>query len=426
MSYDDAATMVASHLPPTLARRSGSPKASFQHRVEAVPLLAGLHRVLAENIVADRDLPPFPRATRDGFAVRSTEAAAGARLRVIGEVRAGSPPPTDSSSAPADACFEIMTGAAVPAGFDAVVMVEHTHRTEDLVTLDRPIDALQNIVPRASEAKAGDALLTAGSRVGYRELAVAASAGAAQLKVYRPPKVAVLTTGDELVAVNELPAAHQIRNSNAHSLAAQVLEAGGEPVILPIAPDVPARLEQAVLHALAVDTPPPDGPALKGVNPGLLLISGGVSMGRFDLVERVLQRLGAEFFFTGVTIQPGKPTVFGRCRGRYFFGLPGNPVSTMVTFELFARPMVRRLSGEVDVAPKFALARLATEVRTRPGLTRFLPARISGTANDTCVEVIKWQGSGDIVAAARGNCFAVVPPEAESLRAGTMVSVLLS
>jgi len=228
--------------------------------------------------------------------------------------------------------------------------------------------------------------------------------------------VAILPTGDELVEVAAQPAPHQIRNSNSYSLAAQVEAAGAEPVQLPIAPDEAVQLRKLIEQGLSSD---------------LLLLSGGVSMGKYDLVEQVLAELQAEFFFTGAQIQPGRPVVFGRAPRQpgaaptCFFGLPGNPVSTLVCFDLFARPVIEALSGAAPAPLAFVQARLAAEIRTKTGLTRFLPATLSGQNGPAQVEPVRWQGSGDMVSLTRANCYIVVPPDRERLPAGEMVSVLL-
>jgi molybdopterin molybdotransferase len=226
----------------------------------------------------------------------------------------------------------------------------------------------------------------------------------------------VLTTGDEIVEVDAEIGPTQIRNSNGYSLAVQIQQAGGEPLLLPIAPDEPRRLRQLIEEGLQSD---------------LLIMTGGVSMGRYDLVEQVLAELQAEFFFTGAKIQPGRPVVFGRIRSevqapvqhKYFFGLPGNPVSTMVTFELFARPILEALAGASPSHLTFLHARLKSEIRVKPGLTRFLPAILSGQSEDSQVELVPWQGSGDIAAQARSNCYIVVPPDREHIAAGDWTAV---
>jgi molybdopterin molybdotransferase len=246
-----------------------------------------------------------------------------------------------------------------------------------------------------------------GTRISPAQVAVAAAFGAGKLRVFERPRVAIVATGDELVELNQQPQTQQIRNSNSYSLAAQVMAAGAEPVRLPIARDERVHLESMIREALETD---------------LVLLSGGVSMGKYDLVEEVLLSLGAEFFFTGALIQPGKPVVFGRIGEHYFFGLPGNPVSTMVTFLLFVEPLLGALCGEIGREPQFAQARLVGEVRVKTGLTRFLPAQLL----DGNVEAVTWQGSGDLASTSRSNCFLVVPPDQPLLAAGETVSILLA
>ncbi len=305
----------------------------------------------------------------------------------------------------------------MPPGADAVVMVEYTKRDGEIVVIERGVTAGENIVPQGAEARAGAQLLAPGARLDYSAVAVAASVGKAQVRVYAKPKVAILGTGDELVDISARPAAHQIRNSNSASLAAQVAAAGGRPFLLPIARDNQDDLRRLLARGLTSD---------------LLLITGGVSMGKYDLVEPVLAQLQAEFFFTGALIQPGRPVVFGRARASaaaetgqtYFFALPGNPLSTMVTFELFARPMLEALAGASPRPLIFLQARLKSEVKTKTGLTRFLPAQLSGEFADCEVEPVRWQGSGDVAANVRANCYLVVPPDREVLNAGELVSVL--
>jgi molybdopterin molybdotransferase len=249
-------------------------------------------------------------------------------------------------------------------------------------------------------------------------IALAASVGRSKLQVYKRPRVAVLTTGDEIVDVQVTPGPTQIRNSNSYSLAVQIAKAGGYPVLLPIAPDEPQALRRLVEEGFKSD---------------LLLLTGGVSMGRYDLVEQVLAELKAEFFFTGAKIQPGRPVIFGKCdaassgrdaREPYFFGLPGNPVSTLVTFELFARPMLEALAGMSPRKLKFVHAKLKSEIRVKAGLKRFLPAILSGEFEGSQVELVRWQGSGDIAATALANCYVVVSEDREQIEPGEYVPIL--
>ena len=392
---------------------------------ETVSLLQAAGRVLAEPITADRDIPPFPRSTRDGYAVRAADLATlPAKLKVMGEIKAG--PSQVPSALNRGEAFSIMTGAPVPSGADAVVMVEYTLQKGDLVEITRGVSPGENIVAQGAEAKRGSRLLDRGIRLNEAAIALAASVGRSRLEVFVRPRVAILTTGDEIVAVDAEPGPTQIRNSNTYSLAVQIQQAGGEPVLLPIAPDEPRRLRQLMEEGLKSD---------------LLIMTGGVSMGRYDLVEQVLAEMQSEFFFTGAKIQPGKPVVFGRIskcgagaparegtsvptQHKYFFGLPGNPVSTMVTFELFARPILEALAGMPPRPLTFLHARLKSEIRVKPGLKRFLPAILSGQYEKAEVELVPWQGSGDVAAQARSNCYVVIPPDREQIKASEWIAIM--
>jgi len=381
---------------------------------ELTGLLDAVGLVLAEDLLADRDFPPFPRATRDGYAVRAADVqTVPARLKCVGRIKAGANVEESGINLRAGEAVEIMTGAPVPTGADAVVMVEYTESEGARVTVKRAVKSSENVVPAGAEAHRGDVVVHRGTRVQHAIVAVAAAVGRAEVAVYRRPQVAVLATGDELVDINMPPGPNEIRNSNSYSLAAQVYAAGGDPVILPVARDDAAEL--AILLR-------------KGLDADLLLLSGGVSMGKYDVVEEVLASLGAKFFFTGVAIQPGKPVVFGEValdrKTTPFFGLPGNPVSTMVTFQLFARPLLDALAGANPELLPFTQAILSAPLTTKTGLTRFLPAKLDGVHDRPGVELVKWQGSGDLMAAARANCYIVVPPDRERFEAGEAVTVL--
>jgi molybdopterin molybdotransferase len=422
LSFEEARRQVESHAATIAAPGT-----------ETVDLLEAASRVLAQPILADRDFPPFPRSTRDGYAVRSVDLAKlPATLRVIGEIKAGQRLEQIPSGVETGQAVSIMTGAPVPSGCDAVVMVEYTARHGALVEITRGLTAGENIVPRGAEGRQGSVLVVRGLRMNDAAIAVAASVGKARIEVFRKPHVAILSTGDELVGLEDTPGPTEIRNSNTYSLAIQVKAAGGQPVLLPIAPDEPVRLRELIEEGLQAD---------------LLLLTGGVSMGRYDLVEQVLGEMQAKFFFTGAKIQPGKPVVFGQVpcgagkansgkaparertsvplQRRYFFGLPGNPVSTMVTFELFARPRVEALAGMVPQKLKFLHAKLRNEIRVKTGLKRFLPAVLSGEFEESTVELVAWQGSGDIAATARANCYIVIPPDRERIGAGEWVPVMM-
>ena len=382
---------------------------------ERVGLMASRERVLAVELRADRDQPPFDRATRDGFAVRAADVGGERSLRVAGQVRAGEV--WRGGVVAAGECVEIMTGAPMPEGLDAVVMVEHVERAGLDVKMQagRRIAARENVVARGAEARAGDVVLSAGTEMGAGEIAVAAACGGVELEVFRRPVVAIVATGDELVEVADFPEAWQIRNSNSYALKAMVEAAGGVGERLEVARDVREDVWARVAQGRMFD---------------LMVFSGGVSMGEYDLVEEVLAEFGAEFFFTGVKMQPGRPVVFGQLPERdgakacYFFGLPGNPVSTQVTFHCFVEPMVRAMGGGGVVGPRFVQATLAEDVAGNAGLTRVLPARLKYDRVRPAVRLVGWQGSGDLGANARANCYAVLP-DGVGMKVGDVITVLL-
>jgi molybdopterin molybdotransferase len=409
--------------------------------VETLSLTSARGRILAEDLVADRDYPPFHRSTRDGFAVRAAEVTkTPVTLDLIGLARAGEPY-TSSLAGRTGCAVEIMTGAPLPEGTDAVVMIEHTREAAPASSPGNPnptrrieilksVGPLDNVVRQGSETAAGGGVLPRGRRLGPGEIGLAASIGRPKLRVFTRPRVAILPTGDEVVAVDRKPAWFQIRNSNALALAAQVEAAGGVPHLCGIAGDSREALRRLIEESLTCD---------------LLVLSGGISVGKYDFVAEVLNQLGAEFYVQGVAIRPGKPLAFGRVRGCFFFALPGNPVSTFVTFELFARPAIAHLGGAQFEHCVYLKARLGGPVRRNNELTVFMPARVAQTENcsgsgcgtfpsgvkreaghafDPVVNLVGWQGSGDLVGLAEANCFLVVHPDQEDLVPGDWVDVL--
>jgi molybdopterin molybdotransferase len=373
---------------------------------EAIELECAAGRVLAEQVLADRDYPAMARSARDGFAVNSRDVPGA--LRVVGEVRAGEV--FEGEIARGEA-VEIMTGAPVPRGANAIVMVEHVTRDPGgTVTTDRAVEPGQFINAQGCDAGAGEVVLTPGKRLDFADIAMLASAGKARVAVCPKPRVALLATGDELVPITETPRPFQIRNSNVYSLAVQVARAGGVPVLLPPAKDEYEDTRGLVERGLAAD---------------LLLISGGVSAGKYDIVERVLADLGAEFFFDRVLIQPGQPVVFGQVHGRLFFGLPGNPASTMVTFEIFARAALELIAGQAHSDLPLTLARLSRAFRHKTGLTRFLPAMLCSDGTGPQLTPVPWHGSGDVPALTRANAFLVADADRAEWKAGELMRVLL-
>jgi len=372
----------------------------------AIPLREAMSRVLARDILGDRDYPPFHRSIRDGYAVRADETHAGAQLKCIYELKAGDTPTTRVAPG---TCIQIMTGAALPDGADAVIMIEHTSREGDAVHLDRAVKPGQHVVRRGSEQAAGQTVLSAGTRIGFAEIAAAAQVGAANPVVTHKPRISILSTGDEVVDFASIPGPFQIRNSNSVSLAAQVALTGGEPVVLGNARDSLDDLRAKISAGLETDA---------------LILSGGVSMGKYDLVEPVLSEFAAEIVFDAVAIRPGKPVVFALCKGKPVFGLPGNPVSTMVTFDLFVRPAIDILSGTEPRPLPFIGATLTAPLSEKAGLTHFLPAKLTWRGDKAHVSSVPWQGSGDVVAMAHANCLLVVPADRETIEAGEHVHVL--
>jgi len=371
--------------------------------IEFVDLAEAGGRVLCAPLGADRDYPPFHRSMRDGFAVRAADLPGS--LAVIGEARAGHPFDGEVQTGQA---VEIMTGAPVPEGADSVVMLEHVSVRDDVVTVENGVAAGQNVCRRGSDALAGSTVLRTGQAIGFPEVAVLATIGLPRAPVYRRPRVAILSTGDEIRGVGESPLAYQMRDSNLQSLICQVLRAGGAPVVLPAAHDDPLEIAEAIEKGLKTD---------------LLLVSGGVSAGKYDLVENVLKLYEAEFYFDRVLLQPGQPLVFGRAHGTFFFGLPGNPVSTMACFEVLARAAVELLGGQDRPMLPLTEAALSTEFHHSPGLTRFLPASLSADGNQ--VTPVPWSGSGDVMAMARANAFLVAEPDKPDYAAGERIRVLV-
>lgn len=375
--------------------------------IEAVPLDAALGRTLGRDVFADRNYPPFNRSARDGFAVIASDVTdAPSTLELIGETRAGEP--SRFSLLPGQT-VEIMTGAPGPENADAVVMVEYSERQGRSVTLHRPIASGRNLIMAGSETASGERVLESGTPIGYPAIALLGTVGCAEVPVYRRPRVAILSTGDEVLPVDAQPRSYQIRNSNAHSLAAQVRQRGGIPRILPVAKDRLGDTRRRIEDGLRSD---------------LLLLSGGVSMGKHDLVEEVLSGLGAEIFFTKVRIQPGKPLVFCQVDGIPVFGLPGNPLSTMVTFEVFASIAVDLLGGANASPLRFRKAALAEPFRHKPVLTRFIGAHFTGEYFDSQVRRNKGQGSGDVSAFARSDCLIVATDRRAEWAAGDLINVM--
>ena len=369
---------------------------------ENVALESSYGRVLSEAALADRDYPSLRRSLRDGFAIHADDVPG--TLKIRGEIRAGEEGP---SALAAGEALEIMTGAPVPESADAIVMVEHVVRNGDTISIDRSAEAGQFINSQGSEAQRGSILIPAGVRIDGSHIAALAMTGHTTVPVVRLPSVAILATGDEIVELEDGPAPHQIRNSNSFMLASLVRASGGCPTILPIARDTEGALIPLLEQGLAHD---------------MLLVSGGVSAGKYDLVKPSLRRLGVNFHFERVRVQPGQPTAFGTFDDRPVFGLPGNPGSSLITYQLFARPALELLAGQTEPMLPFLKARFEAPFRHKLGLTRFLPARLA--ADGESLRHIPWQGSSDIPALARANVFLVADHDREAWEVGDAIRVM--
>ena len=381
-----------------------------ERKVETVPFQSALGRILAENLKATCDIPPFYRSALDGFAVLASDVeGAPVDLRIIGESRAGGGLPGKLKSGEAMA---IMTGAPVPEGADCIQMIEQCRVAagENKVTVLKPVKAHENIAPRGSEARVGEVVLPAGHRIGPAEIAVMATFGYIEAKVYAKPSVAIFATGDELVEFDQVPQLDKIRNSNAHCLSSQLKYMDLEADYLGIVRDDREELRRKMLMGLERD---------------VLIITGGVSMGEYDFVRNVFQDLELEILFSKVAIKPGKPTVFARRGNKLVFGLPGNPISALVTFECFVRPALGRLCGMTSPELPRMKGELLADMRQTPGRMAFMPAWVFWQENGWKVEPLRWKSSADIIGFTRANATFVFPKDRDLLSRGEIVEIML-
>jgi len=369
---------------------------------EPVSLTNAVSRILREPIYSDEDSPRFDKAIRDGFAVRHEDTGKiPATLKVIGESRAGAG--ADVVVGPGECC-EIMTGAPLPKGADAVIMIENTKRlAHDSVQILKSARENEGLLRRGAEARKGEELLQPGSRIGIASIGLLAASGKASVLVSRRPRAAILATGDELVEVSDVPRAGEIRNSNGYTLFAQCTLAGAEPSMLGIARDSLPDLRENLRRGLEYD---------------LLLVSGGVSMGKYDLVENVFAEFGVEVFFDKVAMKPGKPTVFGFRDRTYVFGLPGNPVSTMVAFDMFVRPVILSLLKATQTEMPMLEATLEAPAKCDPERASLVPAVVRFQDGTYRIVTGPWKGSSDLAGLARANALIMIPQRAGMLEAG--------
>ena len=395
LSYQEALERLLPRVPSPLSVRT--------------PLLSSLGKVLARSVSADRDLPPFDKSFMDGYAVRSQDAVSpSAKLKIVGTVAAG------SSSLPTVGIGEaaqIMTGAPLPPGADAVQMVEKTRALDGaLVELTEAVRPGQNVSFRGTEVKCGDVVLPAGRYIGAADIGVLATFGRTEVEVLKAPKAVIISTGDELVSVDQSPSFGQIRNSNGPMLWALCQELGVEAEVFPAVRDNPGEIAEAIDEALKSD---------------LVLLSGGVSMGEYDYVYRVLGERGVDLIFHKVAVKPGKPIYVGKKAASMVFGLPGNPVSAFVTFQLFVRPSVRRWMGYDSGSLPRIEATLSQNVKQKPGRTFFKPARAFWRQGRFEVEPVETKGSADLAGFCNANSLLVMEADCAFLAQGSKVPVLL-
>lgn len=380
---------------------------TFPLETETIDLGNSVGRVLAETVRADMDLPPFNRSQMDGFAVKSKDTnGAPARLKIIGESVAGK---GFDGRMKAGEAVRIMTGARVPEGADAVQKVELTAETDGFVGILEPVKPGLNINPFASEIKRGEEIFVAGEIVAEPMIAAIASFGYARIKVFRRPKIAILSTGSEIVEISRKPQRDQIRNSNSIMLKVFAERCGDAEILPPVADDVKS-LTAAVENALK--------------NYDVLITTGGVSVGDYDFTKPVLRALGAEIFFERVSLKPGKPTVFGRRKKCLIFGLPGNPVSSAVTFHLFVRTAILKMQSARNSRLKKGFAVVAGKIKAAKERDSVLPASVAADENgNLIIESLRFNGSSNFIAFARANALVFVP-QAKNLETGAVAEIL--
>jgi molybdopterin molybdotransferase len=380
--------------------------------VEKIPIDQSLGRVLAEDIIARRPNPPLDNSAMDGYAliagdVRSATPETPARLEVVEDIPAGA---TGRNALRSGQAARIMTGAPIPAGADAVIMQEDTERDGGFVLVKDKAEAGENIRFAGEDVNEGEVVIAKGATIQPAHIGMMAVVGRSNIFVSRQPCVTILSTGDEIVDLDEIPTGPRIYNSNGYMLAAQIRSAGAIPVYLGIARDQEEDLLEKFDWALRGD---------------MIVSSGGVSVGDYDLVKASLKKMGQEMLFWKVAMKPGKPLAFGKLGDKPIFGLPGNPVSSFVSFEQFVRPAIRKMLGAAEIMSKTVKARLTKTIGKKPGRLHFLSSRVNWNGDEYVVEPFDEQSSGVLKSMSNANGLLIFPLEASEIRAGETVSVQL-
>ncbi|MFA5060533.1 MAG: gephyrin-like molybdotransferase Glp [Candidatus Omnitrophota bacterium] len=377
---------------------------------ERVSFQESLGRVLAKDIKATINLPPFSRSSVDGFAVRSIDvkkvlAEKSAEFKIVGRIQAGSHP---LKCLRKFETMKIMTGAMIPAGADAVIMKEYAQELDGQVKFLRVVRSGENIRFKGEDTKKGATVLKKGNLVTSGVVSLLAALGTKKIAIYRKPKVAVLVTGNELLSIGRRLTPGKIYSANEFGLFGQIKEAGGKPVLLGVAADRLSVLRKKILQGFKYDC---------------FIISGGVSVGDFDFVPRILKKLSVKIHFHGVSVQPGKPLLFGQKGKTYVFGLPGNPVSTAMTFYKFVRPLLLKIGGQDNILLKSSMAILAEDVKMQARRSKIFRAESFWKNNDLFVRLASHQGSGNVVSLAKATAIFEVPEDVSFLKKGTRLRI---
>jgi len=380
--------------------------------IERVAILAAHGRVLGEEIRSSRDIPGFDNSAMDGYAVRAADVATASELHpvsltVIETVGAGTMPTRRVEPGTAT---RTMTGAPIASGADAIIQVERTRGSDSKVEILASVEPRNFIRPRGEDLRAGELVMSVGRMLSASDIGMLAALNRAMLDVYRKPQVAIVATGDELVDIDQIPTGAQVVNSSAYALAAAIVEAGGTPTILKIVRDNVEDTRERLAEAMRFD---------------VIFSTGGVSVGQFDHVKGVMDELGMRTLFHGVAQRPGRPLKFGIMGGRPVFGLPGNPVSTMVCFYLYARPALRRVGGHPQVGLPRVEVTCASDIKVANNLTEFVRVRLERRGNEIHATPTGNQGSGILSSLSRADALLIGPAKENLLKAGSAATVLL-